>query len=375
MKKIGYCLALGLAALAACTSKDKNSFSVDAKFANLPTQKVYLEEISTNEIKVIDSIRPNGTGAFVLEGRGGEPGLYRLRFEQERYIMLALDNEHVKINADWDNFDNYTISGSAGSESMKGFIDVMRSHLRDVQTMYVILDSLQVKPGKDSLMAEAKKEMADMNQGFVKYVESYADTTKSLPCALFAVGMLNPEVEGAYLEKFARNLDKRFGSSKMATAFVERYNKLTSTTDVPENSVVIGGPAPDFTLATPEGKQLSLSSFKGKYVLVDFWASWCAPCRRENPNVVQAFAKFKDKNFTVLGVSLDTDKKKWTDAISADALTWNHVSELQGWQTKVARIYGVQSIPANFLLDPEGKVIAFNLRGAEIEAKLAEVIK
>jgi len=166
---------------------------------------------------------------------------------------------------------------------------------------------------------------------------------------------------------FAKKFVEKYKTSapKAADAIEAQINQM--------GAMVVGGEAPDFTQETPEGEELSLSDFRGKVVLIDFWASWCGPCRRENPNVVRMYNKYKDEGFEILGVSLDRDKSRWINAIEKDGLTWPHVSDLKGWQNEVAQTYGVRSIPHTILLDKEGRIIARNLRGPGLEQKLQEI--
>ena len=163
----------------------------------------------------------------------------------------------------------------------------------------------------------------------------------------------------------AEKLKKEWPTYSQSKEFISYVDKMKLT--------AVGQPAPEISLPTPEGQVIPLSSMKGKYVLVDFWAKWCGPCRQENPNVVRVFQKYKDKGFTVYGVSLDRKREDWLQAIKEDNLTWTHVSDLKYWQSEAAKTYNITGIPFSLLLDPNGVIIAKNLRGAALEQKLAEI--
>ncbi|PTR00949.1 peroxiredoxin [Mucilaginibacter yixingensis] len=210
------------------------------------------------------------------------------------------------------------------------------------------------------------RSLQDMAETTLK---DFIKTNPNSFLSLMAVGSLakNPNANPQELGDMLASLSDELKTSEPAIGIKVALEKMKS-------GAVIGMPAPDFTQNDINGAPVKLSSFKGKYVLVDFWASWCGPCRQENPNVVRAYNKYKTKNFTILGVSLDRDKTAWQNAIKNDGLAWTQVSDLQYWNNAVAAQYQVTSIPQNFLIDPQGKVIAKNLRGEELDAKLAELL-
>lgn len=367
-------LFLLIVGMMACKNSQKD-FSIAGNIEGMPQQTVYLESIGVENISVIDSAKSDNKGYFELSGAANGAGLYRLRFLDDQFLLLSIDKGNIQVTGNWSELaESYTVKGSAPSESLRGFLTIARGHINKISTLSVVMDSLQSQ--NDSMLVAAKKDMQDMNFEFTRYIENYADTTKYFPNAFFASKMLNPAAEKEFFQAFSKNLSGRFPNNNMAKEFGQRIDELYAAGEKALTSgIQRGSTAPDIELPTADGKTITLNSFKGKYVLVDFWASWCGPCRGENPNVVKAYNQFKGKNFTILGVSLDTDKDKWLAAIAKDNLTWTHVSDLKGWESVAARSYNVESIPTNFLIDPTGKVIARDLRGEGLIAELERVLK
>lgn len=359
--------------LAGCKN-DKNKFLIVGEILEMPEQTVLLEEMGINETKVLDSARSDSKGHFELSGVALEPGLYRLHFDDNHYILLSIFKENIRVIGDWKNLETYSVTGSAASESLRNFFSSVRMHINNIHTMTVVMDSMRMR-GNDSMLALANQKMSNINLELTQYIESYSDTTQFLPNALFAVQILNPAVEKTFLDGFVASIPNRFPNTQLGKEFVTRYNKGNATEVNTEEGLTEGATAPEISLTNTNGELITLSSFKGKYVLVDFWASWCTPCRKENPNVVSAFKMYKDKNFTILGVSLDNNKEKWQAAIAEDKLNWMQVSDLKGWESVAARDYNVSSIPTNFLIDPNGKIIARDLRGPDLENMLNQVLK
>lgn len=362
-------------ALAACGGGG-GKFTVIGNVSGLPDDAVFLEEVNMDGVVIIDSANADEAGKFELSGTASEPRLYRLRFSGNRFVLLSMHEGNVNVKADWNTIENYELSGSESSESLKQLLMVIRGHMNDLNQMQTVLDTLHAR-GDTAKLRTATADAVNLKVSLTRHLEEYADTTRYLPNAIFAAQILNPEAEGQFMQAFVQNLPARFKDSKLAQEFIDKYNQMMTNMGNQQAAAAgpaIGNPAPEISLQTPDGKTVTLSSLRGKYVLVDFWASWCGPCRQENPNVVKAYNAFKGKNFTILGVSLDEDKDKWLKAIEKDKLTWPHISDLKGWQSLAARDYNVNSIPANFLVDPAGNIIAANLRGEELTAKLSEVL-
>lgn len=349
--------------------KERWIVTISGKVGFPQAGEIVIQELKDGGNGWQDTIRLKSDYTFAKKIKLNEPGYYRLNFYNKQMLTVILDKNDIEVNVDGNSQQGFVeIKGSPDIDLIEQVQELQAKVNSDPAVMQLNEDFTQAAQRKD------EKTMGELQQKYMQYVRKYSDQIATLMVerspSLAVINLLQSNVldKDQYYDTYvqvAGKLKKEWPQYSRTQEFVNYVDKMKLT--------AVGQPAPEIALPNPEGKVVPLSSMKGKYVLVDFWAKWCGPCRQENPNVVRAYQKYKDKGFTVYGVSLDRSKADWLQAIQQDKLTWTHVSDLKYWQSEAAKTYNITGIPFSLLLDPNGVIIAKNLRGAALHQKLQEI--
>lgn len=344
--------------------------TVSGKVGFPQSGQIVIQELKDGGNGWQDTIQLKSDYTFSKRIKMDEPGYYRLNFYNKQMLNLILDRSDVEVNVDGNSQQGFVeVKGSPDIQLIQQVQELQSKVNSDPVVMQLNEDYTQAAQRKD------EKAMGELQAKYFEHVKKYNDQIAGLMVkhspSLGVINLLQSNVldKDQYYDTYqqvAQKVKQEWPAYSKAKEFVDYVEKMKLTS--------VGQPAPEIALPDPEGKIVTLSSMKGKYVLVDFWAKWCGPCRQENPNVVRAYQKYKDKGFTVFGVSLDRSREDWLQAIKQDNLTWTHVSDLKYWQSEAAKTYNITGIPFSLLLDPNGVIIAKNLRGAALHQKLEEVL-
>lgn len=374
MKHVRLLFILAGVALVACSgNKPGKEITIRGRVTYPQPGDIVLSEVRKDSQKPYeDTIKLKFDHTFEKKIRITEPGYYKLDFYKRQFINIVLDKSDLDITADANEPDGFfEIKGSPDQDLVLQLQKIVEDAQKSEAALAIgnEFEGASREGNETKIMQLQKRYQEEI---MFKAYDSAASLVRKAPVSLGLIYLLQNSSafdKDRYFSLYLETSDrakKEWPENLYSKEFVSYVDRLKKT--------AIGQPAPEISLPTPEGKVVSLSSFKGKYVLVDFWAKWCGPCRQENPNVVKAYKQFNGKGFEILGVSLDRVKQDWIAAIQEDGLVWTQVSDLKYFDCQAAKDYNIEGIPFSVLVDPNGVIIAKNLRGIDLQKKLEEVL-
>jgi peroxiredoxin len=360
-------LTLAMMAFFSCGGNDgatEGKVQITGKIENAPEGLVVLTQYTDSRPKVLDTLEIGAGGEFSYELEVTTPTFYELNLYGQRAVKLALFKEDVDVKYNFSDPGSLQIGGSGDSKEMLKLEKLMEEYQLAVNKLNEQYYEAMSKNDAETIKKIQLDAMTLESQQAEK-VKTMITSMKDSFASLAAIGLLNPKNDFPFIDELITKLNTNYPGTSSIMQMKQQLDEM--------RALSVGQVAPDFELPDPNGKMVKLSDLRGKYVLIDFWAAWCKPCRQENPNVVRLYNQYKDKGFEVFGVSLDRTKEDWVKAIADDQLTWTHVSDLKYFNSAAAELYKIEAIPATYMIDPDGKIIARDLRGPSLENKLAEL--
>ncbi len=345
-------------------SATEGKVQITGKIENAPEGLVVLTQYTDSRPKVLDTLEVDSKGEFSYDLEVTSPTFYELNLYGQRAVKLALFKENVDVKYNFSDPASLQIEGSQDSKEMLKLEKLMEEYQLTVNALneqYYEAMSKNDSEAIKRIQMEAMTLESQQAEKVKEMINSMGDSFASLA----AIGLLNPKNDFPFIDELVSKLNENYPGTMSIMQMKQQLDEM--------RALSVGQVAPDFELPDPNGNMVKLSDLRGKYVLIDFWAAWCKPCRQENPNVVRLYNQYKDKGFEVFGVSLDRTKEDWVKAIADDQLTWTHVSDLKYFNSAAAELYKIEAIPATYMIDPDGKIIAKDLRGPSLENKLAEL--
>ena len=377
--------AIVLLIVQACGS-NTNEFTIEGNLSNASGEKIYLVELTTDGTNKIDSVGVGEDGQFRFTGYTPVAKFFLVQTAPRNSLTLVVEpGDEIDISANMNNLgEQYQVKGSEGSREIMKLRQRMEQTLASLDSLGTIYQENKDKGDVESLRSrlnESSQEIINKQKSYTKeFIDRNIHSLASLMALYQQIGprsfVLSPREDFKYFEKVDSALMANYPNSEPVKSLhsqVEEIRKRMNEDEASEARLAIGSTAPEIALPNPQGDTVKLSDLRGNYVLLDFWAAWCKPCRVENPNLVKAYQRHSGQDFEIYQVSLDKQRQKWLDAIEKDNLDWYHVSDLQFWDSKAARKYNIRSIPANLLLNKQGEIIDKNLRGDDLQAKLNEL--